>query len=157
VLQPFVARTLKHVGHALALQPRVGLRYLATRVGKLSRFVRTPHAELELYADQDEAHMVPPEVIEEMEQALTPVLRAWERYVPRFYGGRMLLVRAEVRQAMVGVIDDDPLLGWGPVAGGGVDMLPIACDHFEILHAVNAPPLAALLAPYLLPRERGAS
>jgi thioesterase domain-containing protein/acyl carrier protein len=151
LMQPFLTRLLRHVTHAMALGAVDGLRYLGNRIGNMSRFFTGPHAtELNLYADQEESRMVPAHVLEALEKSLGPVLAAWEQYVPRFYGGDVLLVRADVRRVMVGIVDNDPLLGWGPVVGGAISRATMPCDHFAILHSVNADRLAAILAPVLI-------
>ena len=149
-VQPFATRTAKHVVHALLLRPVEGVRYLGSRFGKLSRYVGTPDEEApSLYADQEEAQLVPEHVIASLETALTPVLRAWERYEPEFYAGAALIVRADIRRPMIGVIDDDPHLGWGPIIGGGVLLERIACSHFDILRPEFSAELATILARHL--------
>ena len=151
LMEPFLTRFGRHIGYALSLSAGAGLRYLRNRLGNMSRFVVGPReTELKLYADQEESHMVPAHVIEALERALGPVLGAWERYVPRFYGGPVLLVRAEIRHRMIGIVDDDPLLGWGPVIGGNIQSAGMSCDHFGMLHAANAAQLAAILTPHLI-------
>ena len=77
------------------------------------------------------------------------MLQAWERYVPRFYDGPVLIVRAEIRNVMIGVIDDDPFLGWGPFIGGGVQLERIACSHYDILRPEFSDQLTAILQRYL--------
>jgi amino acid adenylation domain-containing protein len=151
VLQPFLTRTAKHVRHAASLGPRATLNYLRRRIANLSRyFVREQEPDLKLYADQEESQLVPAHVIAALEEALTPVLRAWDEYVPGFYPGGVVLLRAEQRTVMIGVIDDDPLLGWGRVIGGGIHLHQIACNHQDVLHPDNAVQLSAILRPYLL-------
>lgn len=149
-VQPFLARTVRHVQHARTLPTRNAIAYLATRVGKLGRFFGVREDDVHLYADQEEASMVPAHIIDGLERALAPVLTAWDAYVPRFYGGPVLLVRADVRRRMIGVIDDDPLLGWGPVVGGLLGVERIACSHFDILRPEFAASLAAILTPWFL-------
>ena len=149
-LQPFAQRTVTHLKHAFGLGGIRGFRYLRKRFGNASRMMRRVQAEdLHLYADQKEAEMVPAHVIEALERAVKPVIRAWERYVPTFYPGSALVIRADIRHVMIGVSDVDPLLGWGPLVGGGVFRERIAADHFTILHATNAERLAAILTRYL--------
>ncbi len=157
-MQPFVVRAAKHLRHALSLGRGSTMSYLGARFGKLSRYVMTPEEEkLKLYADQDEAQLVPAHIIEELEKSLTPVLQAWERYVPRFYDGPVLIVRAEVRNMMIGVIDDDPFLGWGPFIGGGVQLERIDCSHFDILRPEFSGELTAILQKYLATHTPAAS
>jgi amino acid adenylation domain-containing protein len=150
-MQPFVTRTLKHLRYATSLGPAGMLRYVRERVGKLGRYLgRAEKQDLNLYADQAEVEMVPQHVIAAVEEALAPVLKAWEAYVPRFYGGEVLVIRASVRPFMIGVVDDDPLLGWGPIVGG-LRQEEIVGDHLSIVNPRDADRLANVLRPYLLP------
>ena len=150
-LQPVARRAVSHMKHALGLSSMEGLRYLRARLGNATRhMLRARNTALDLYADQEETHMVPAHVIDALERALKPVIDAWEQYVPQFYPGSALVIRADVRRMMVGVIDADPLLGWGPVVGGGVRSEAIVGDHFTILHATHAERLAAILTRYLV-------
>lgn len=51
----------------------------------------------------------------------------------------------EVRTPTPGVVDDDLLMGWGKLAGQGVDLARLHCAHNEMLHAQHAQALARLL------------
>jgi thioesterase domain-containing protein len=150
VQQPVMQRTLTHVLHALALTPMAGLRYLRSRMGNVARKVIPPTSSVSLYGDQPDVDLVPAHMIESLEQALQPVLDAWERYRPQPYDGRTLIVRADIRQVMIGVVDDDPWLGWKPVLRGEVHLDRLPCDHFTMFHAVNAPQFVAMLEKYLV-------
>ena len=79
-----------------------------------------------------------------MERAIAPLVHAWERYRPALYPGRVTLVRAEIRQLMVGVSDTDPRLGWGPVLPT-LRVTSMACTHFDMLRAPNARRLAEVI------------
>jgi thioesterase domain-containing protein len=150
LLQPFLMRTVQHIRHAVSLGPGKTLPYLWTRFGKLSRYINGPiEEELNLYRDQDEGQLVPRDVLDALEKSLAPVLKAWERYVPQFYAGAALVVRADVRLGMVGVVDEDPALGWGPIIGGGLKLERLDCNHFQLLRPEFARRLAALLNRYL--------
>jgi amino acid adenylation domain-containing protein len=149
-LQPFAQRTATHLKHAFGLGGIRGLQYLRKRLGNASRLMRRVQTEdLHLYADQKEAEMVPAHVLKALERAVKPVIRAWERYVPKTYAGSALVIRADIRFEMIGVNDSDPMLGWEPLVLGGVVTEPIAADHFTILHATNAERLAGILTRYL--------
>ena len=151
-VQPFAKRTLTHIKHALSLGAMDGLRYLCARLGNAThQMLHARNTELVLYADQEEAHMVPAHVIDALEHALKPVIDAWEQYVPQYYPGSALVIRADVRRTMIGVIDADLHLGWGPVVGGGVRSEAIVGDHFTILHATHAERLAEILTRHMLP------
>jgi amino acid adenylation domain-containing protein len=150
ILQPFVVRTVKHLQHAASLGVGGMGRYVMARVAALSRRMRREDAhDTTLYANEAEAEDLPAHVVEATERALTPVLRAWERYRPQPYDGDVVLVRARIRQQMVGVLDDDPMLGWSPLLRGRVMHEEIDCDHFSLLKPAFARPLAALLARHL--------
>jgi thioesterase domain-containing protein len=87
-------------------------------------------------------------VIAGMERAIAPVIAAWERYQPAPYHERVTLLRAEVRQVMIGVTDTDPKLGWGPLLPA-LHVETVACGHFDLLRAAQAPRLAQLIATQL--------
>ena len=77
---------------------------------------------------------LPPELrYAEIEEAH---FRALERYSVRTYSGRITLLRAVDRGAN-GVLSiserDDPKLGWGAIANGGLDILDVQADHSNIL------------------------
>ena len=149
-LEPFARRAVTHVKHALGLGAMDGLQYLRKRFGNASRLMLgVQKNDLNLYADQQEAQMVPASVIEALERAVKPVIDAWEQYVPQRYPGSALVIRADTRHEMIGVIDTDPLLGWAPLIGGDVHSETIVGDHFTILHATHAARLAAILSRYL--------
>jgi thioesterase domain-containing protein len=71
--------------------------------------------------------------------------RAWETYVPGYYPGSLLLIRAEVADVLPGVDDTDPQMGWGPLIGGGIEVVSLNCHHVNMLDVEHAPALAALL------------
>lgn len=144
----FGVRVWLHLRHGLALRPADAWRYLAERVWRLRKYV--VRIRPKLFGGSAEALMTPAQA---MQQSADAVARAWARYVPTFYPGAALLVRAEVRPSHLGVIDDDPELGWGPLVGGGVRLEGLACGHLQMLNPENAAALAAVLAKHLALRE----
>jgi amino acid adenylation domain-containing protein len=150
IMQPALTRAAMHLRHSVSLGPRGTFRYLRRRFGNLVRSAgAAPEPELNLFANEAETPLVPAHVIEGMERALLPVLKAWERYVPRFYGGTVLLVRADERPFMIGVIDEDLFLGWAPYVGR-IQTASIAGNHLDIVNPANADRLAGILQRYLL-------
>ncbi|MCU0616036.1 MAG: AMP-binding protein [Gemmatimonadaceae bacterium] len=144
-LQPLPQRLLTHARHALSLGPRGMLRYLRERLPRAAvRLGLRPAEPHRLYAQEEELDLVPPDVIAGMERAIAPLVHAWERYRPAPYAGPVLLLRAEIRQLMVGVSDSDPRLGWGPVLPN-LRVTSMACTHFDMLRAPNAPRVAAVV------------
>lgn len=144
-LQPFLPRTVTHIRHALTLGPREAFRYLRARTRKLrERMQAGPAPAHTLFDTEAELPLLPPNVIERMERALLPLIRAWESYVPQRYDGPVTLVRADVRTPMIGVADNDPLLGWtGILTTLRTDR--IACGHLDILRGPQARRLAQIL------------
>ena len=63
------------------------------------------------------------------------------------------LVGALLRPSHLGVIDDDPELGWGPLVGGGARLEGLACGHLQMLNPKYAAELAAVQAKHLALRE----
>lgn len=144
-LEPLPQRLLTHARHALSLGPRGMLRYLRERLPRAAvRLGLRPAEPHRLYAQEEELDLVPPDVIAGMERALAPLVHAWERYRPVPYHGPVTLLRAEIRQLMVGVSDTDPRLGWGPFLPN-LRVTSMACTHFDLLRAPNAPRLAAVV------------
>ena len=83
-----------------------------------------------------------------MGRVLVLVMRAWRLYVPGFYPGRAVLVRAEARPRYPGNIYDHAM-GWDRIVGGGVEVESLPCTHLELLQPQTAPALARLLAKHL--------
>ena len=43
----------------------------------------------------------------------------------------------------------DPVLGWGPFVGDGIELRRMPCTHVDMVHSRHAPVLAAILTDYL--------
>jgi thioesterase domain-containing protein len=66
---------------------------------------------------------------------VSPDLRTfamWRAYVPKGYQGRLLLLRAQGRDAEFG---DDITMGWNKVIAGGVDVRFVSCSHEQMKSA----------------------
>ena len=147
LMLPAPVRAWRHLRHAASLGPRAMGAYLGMRLGNVARaLVGAGRAERALYLDADPDGELPEAAIDAVEAALAPVVEAWLRYEPRPYAGPVLLVRAAIRRDLVGVVDADPLLGWGPMLCGPVRVAEMACDHFGILRPAQAARLAAILS-----------
>ncbi len=155
-LEPLPRRLGAHARHALGLGPRGLVSYVRQRwprvLVRLKLRSEEPHR---LFVKEEGLDLVPREVVETMERAVRPVIDAWERYVPEPYPAPVTLVRAEVRQLMVGVRDDDPQLGWGSLLPD-LRVVDLPVDHFELLRAPNAGRLARVLTE-CMDRTGGAS
>ena len=147
----FVVRAWLHLRHGLTLRPDQAWRYLAERAWNSRRYV--VRIRRKLFDGDAEASMPPARA---MQQSADAVGRAWARYVPTFYAGPVLLVRAEIRQSHPGVIDDDAEMGWGSLVGGGVRLEGLGCGHVQMLNPENACALAAVLKKHLALRDASA-
>ena len=83
---------------------------------------------------------------ETLRQVWTALQAAQERYQPRRrFEGRVVLFKATAREAWTAAVYDDPLLGWGRWATGGVDVHEVPGGHLEMFRESNLGPLAATL------------
>ncbi len=140
----FGVRVWLHLRHGLALGPVRAWRYLAERVWNLRKYV--VRIRPKLFDGNPEASLPPAKA---MRQSADAVDRAWARYVPTFYPGSAVLVRAAVRKSYPGLIFDDPEMGWGPLVGGGLQLESVQCGHVQMLDPENAFALASVLAKHL--------
>jgi thioesterase domain-containing protein len=81
-----------------------------------------------------------PAALENIEGAY--YLRLLRAYRPRYYRGRIALMRAE--QQPVGTVPNR-CLGWEPLAGEGVDVYPVPGGHVSILTEPNVAHVAVAL------------
>ncbi len=68
------------------------------------------------------------------------------RYTPKHYAGRITLFRS--KQEPTGWMFD-PLAGWGPYAGGGVELAMVEGNHFTMFQDPGAAQMAARMAPLI--------
>jgi thioesterase domain-containing protein len=78
--------------------------------------------------------------------------RAYRAYTPRPYPGRVTLFRARVQPLLGG---HRPDLGWGELAGGGVEVHVIPGNHVTLLREPGVRALAASLSAALGRAQRG--
>ncbi|RPH65095.1 MAG: hypothetical protein EHM83_07260, partial [Burkholderiales bacterium] len=135
-------RVLLHLREASRMTPAQMVSYLAGRARWMVRHL-LPRERALFEGD----------VVEEtaltraMERSARRMLAAWNAYRPRPYPGRVLLVRAEGGEHLVGAIQDsDPTFGWAALSGGGVELRSMRCAHNRMLHAPHTAALARILA-----------
>jgi thioesterase domain-containing protein len=146
-VQSFVSRTFLHIKHGLKLGPGESRAYFADRVRSLRKYLKPERVYPPVFAeDVVEKAMEAARAIEARSQA---VYDAWLAYEPRKYRGAISVVRATVRPTRLGVMDDDPHLGWGRLNGNRVRLAHIDCDHMKMLEPQNLPALAKLLRGWL--------
>jgi thioesterase domain-containing protein len=68
--------------------------------------------------------------------------RALAAYRPPVFPGRVVLVRADNRDDWIEVVDSSGTSGWGSICEGGVDVIPMACHHLDILKEPHVTDLA---------------
>jgi thioesterase domain-containing protein len=71
-------------------------------------------------------------------------MKATLEHRPQPYPGKVTLFRAS-QQQKTHDLSDDPLLGWGALAQGGVEVHPIPGDHAHMVHEPNVAALAQML------------
>ena len=76
--------------------------------------------------------------------------RALRRYTFRPYAGKITLMRASDRGPEVLGKCEDPTLGWGPLAGGGLEIHDVPTGHMNMLFAPNVETFAQMLKAVLL-------
>jgi amino acid adenylation domain-containing protein len=74
---------------------------------------------------------------------------ARRRYQPKTFPGQLVLFRAEQIPNWIGSRFDDPFLGWGRLAAGGIEVLPVPGNHLTLLHRANVESLSRKLNAYL--------
>jgi thioesterase domain-containing protein len=74
----------------------------------------------------------------------------WNAYSPKPFAGRVVLFRAEGREAE---FSDDPTMGWRKSAAGGVDVQFAQGIHETMMELPHARRLAEQVAPYLEPKR----
>ena len=144
-LLPIPVRVLLHVRHALRREPREAAAYLLARVRRLKKYVGLAE-RVEPTVFKSHQAVDPTTIVRHIEARARPLYEAWAAYEPSPYPGRLLLIRAEVRDYMPGVVADDRSMGWGRLIGQGVDIVSLQeARHEEMLDARHSRALAALL------------
>ncbi len=135
-------RVLLHLREAARMSPAQMLAYLAGRARWMAHHLLRRQPVL-----FDEGGVEDTALTRAMERSARAMLAAWRAYQPRRYPGRVLLVRAEHRQQMVGTVhDNDPTFGWAALSGDGVELRSMHCAHDQMLYAPHASALAQILA-----------
>jgi thioesterase domain-containing protein len=124
-----------HFGNLSTMSAQAKLRYVVQRaVGFFKR--RVPPG---MAVARDTDGRIEPAWPRRIRAGYETAIRAREKYSPRAYPGRITLFRASRQPSGL----DDPTLGWGRVAEGGVDILEVPGTHVSIM---AEPALTALAA-----------
>jgi acyl transferase domain-containing protein/thioesterase domain-containing protein len=75
-------------------------------------------------------------------------LRALNRYTPQVYAGKVTLMRAALRGEALSK-RDDPNLGWGPFAGGELEIHDVPAGHMTMLFEPHVGTFAEILKTLL--------
>ena len=136
----FIERVDLHLGNFLAAEgARAKLDYVRTKMKRVRRRIAFI---AERSARKWEKRLLP----RALRKVESTSMRAKDVYVPRPYPGKVTLFRASKQPAGVPA---DPHLGWGPLAGGGVEVYDVPGYHGAIVYEPRAPILAAQLADAL--------
>jgi len=139
-----------HAGSVLALDPGERVPYLRSKLDKAfaegSEVLGAWRRSLQRGVYARIQSRLPPD-LEEMRNFVNEAVAA---YRPRLYGGRVTLFRAR-RQAPG--TRDDPTLGWGAIARGGVEIHPMPGYHAAMI----SEPRVRVLVPVLRECLRRAS
>jgi thioesterase domain-containing protein len=81
-------------------------------------------------------------------------MSAVANYRAAVFPGRITLVRADTRDDWIEVVDSSGTSGWGSICEGGVDVIPIACHHLDILKEPHVTDLAQYIDRMLIAIDR---
>lgn len=151
-----VGRVVMHLRHMLRQGLLENLGYLGSRLSCFHRHLT--HKDEELFGDADIAATAAAQAIQHSADAMS---RAWADYTPQAYAGALVLITAEMCDFRPSQIDDDPLLGWGPLIGQGITLQTMDAHHVKMIEPAHASELARILSDALekqnerAPREAG--
>jgi len=81
-------------------------------------------------------------------------MNAVANYRAALFPGRIVLVRADTRDDWIEVVDSSGTSGWGSICEGGVDVIPIACHHLDILKEPHVTDVARYIDRMLIAIDR---
>jgi thioesterase domain-containing protein/acyl carrier protein len=130
-------KVLKHVQILQRLRFKDAYDYLASRILRRLLF-RGP------------APLPPPPVpATDLERRLEETerrgLRAFHAHRPTPFEGRVVLVQATDLGDWVEIADPSGTCGWGAICTGGVEIIPIGCEHLQLFKEPHISELARLL------------
>jgi len=148
----FVRRIFHHLSKLGRMRPREWGPYLSERAGMFLRMagkvarIAAGKTGNQHPGDNRPAELSALQNASELADVLIRVrdasIQASKNFVPKRYGGHVLVVRAKTR-----TIDayDDPELGWGPLALGGVTTYDVDGDHDSIFQNPDVFAVAKIL------------
>jgi thioesterase domain-containing protein len=145
-----------------AVQPSGPYRLLGYSMGgkiahEMARRLREAGEEVELLAILDIPALAPlidsdPSDLPDLPEITLAHHEASRAWTPEIFDGRILLLVAAEGEAGGADDPDDPALGWGAFATGGVEAVVVPGGHYDML----APPNVASVAAALVSRTLGA-
>ena len=81
-------------------------------------------------------------------------MSAVANYRAAVFPGRIVLVRADNRDDWIEVVDSSGTSGWSSICEGGVDVIPIACHHLDILKEPHVTDVAQYIDRMLIAIDR---
>jgi thioesterase domain-containing protein len=150
--RPAFSRVMMHLRLMLRQGWSENMAYLGSRLTYFYRHLTRKDEDL-FAEDADIAASSAAKAIQASADAMS---KAWEDYTPAPYPGRMLLIRAGIRDVRPSLIDDDPLLGWDGTIGDGVALRTMDAHHVKMIAPEHAAELAAVLSEFLEGSETAA-
>jgi amino acid adenylation domain-containing protein len=143
-LKAYGKRMWFHLGNLLLHPGR--LSYIRKKSKTLKRRIRSQLWRIAFHSPQIRSHRLPG-TLQDVEESCYLAIR---RYVPAPYSGRVTLFRAQKRS-----VADSPEvdLGWGSLAGGGVEIYEVPGDHGSMLGKPHVAILAGKIQACLDRRE----
>lgn len=138
-----------HLGNLLALPPKEKLAYVRERGARAARKIAHGLGLARRKLRSETGKPLP----DPIQGVLDANVRALQAYVPRPYPGRLTIIRA-ARQLRPGA--SDPLLGWGGMAGEGIEAHEVPGYHSSIITGPHARALAEQLRACLEQAGRSA-
>jgi thioesterase domain-containing protein/acyl carrier protein len=130
-------KVLKHLQILQRLRFKDAYDYLASRILRRLLF-RGPTPQ-----------PPPPVPTTELERRLAETeargLRAFHAHRPTHFEGRLVLVQATDLGEWVEIADPSGTCGWGAICAGGVEIIPIGCEHLQLFKEPHITELARVL------------
>jgi thioesterase domain-containing protein/acyl carrier protein len=134
-------RTIGHLRHLATLSFEARRAYVAAKI--LGALRGAASSRPGLAVDRSSQPTIRSSEIDTINQI------ARRRYQPQTFPGRLVLFRAEQTPKWIGSSFDDPFLGWGCLAAGGIEVSVVPGDHLTLLHRANVESLGRKLNQYL--------
>jgi thioesterase domain-containing protein len=145
---PFIVRLGMHVKIFWHLSARDRVRYSIQRLRRLG-----DRAQRLIGRGGATNQLGPGSLAEAIQRTSDAMATALRKYKLANYPGQITLLHAQDKPDWLGTSFDDPQMGWGTFAKGGVEVLMIPGSHLEIVKYPAITTLARRLRACLLARQ----